>query len=180
MGAYFVRRKSGNPLYRRVLERYISMATKEGVCQAVFPEGGLSRDGRLRTPKLGILDYMLRTYDPKSDRDIVFIPVGINYDRTLEDRSLLRELDPYAEKRSNWFAIKTTLRFIWRSLILMALSRWQRFGYAWVNFGSQISMREYAHKSGVDFSQMSRDDRFREIENLAEQIMTAIKRVVPE
>jgi glycerol-3-phosphate O-acyltransferase len=32
MGAYFVRRKSGNPLYRRVLERYIHMATKEGVC----------------------------------------------------------------------------------------------------------------------------------------------------
>ena len=32
MGAYFVRRKSGNPLYRRVLERYIAMATKEGVC----------------------------------------------------------------------------------------------------------------------------------------------------
>jgi glycerol-3-phosphate O-acyltransferase len=179
MGAYFVRRKSGNPLYRRVLERYISMATKEGVCQAVFPEGGLSRDGRLRTPKLGILDYMLRTYDPKSDRDIVFIPVGINYDRTLEDRSLLRELDPYAQKRSKWFAIKTTLRFIWRSLILMALSRWQRFGYAWVNFGPQISMREYAHKSGLDFSQMSRDDRFREIENLAEQLMAAIKKVVP-
>ena len=57
MGAYFVRRKSGNPLYRRVLERYIHMATKEGVCQAVFPEGGLSRDGHLGMPKLGVLDY---------------------------------------------------------------------------------------------------------------------------
>ncbi len=83
MGAYFVRRKSGNPLYRRVLERYIHMATKECVCQAVFPEGGLSRDGRLQTPKLGVLDYMLRNYKPEMDRDIVFVPVGINYDRTL-------------------------------------------------------------------------------------------------
>ena len=92
MGAYFVRRKSGNPLYRRVLERYIHMATKEGVCQAVFPEGGLSRDGCLGNPKLGVLDYMLRNFDPLSDRDIVFIPVGLNYDRTLEDRSLLRTL----------------------------------------------------------------------------------------
>ena len=100
MGAYFVRRKSGNPLYRRVLERYIHMATKEGVCQAVFPEGGLSRDGRLGMPKLGVLDYMLRNFDPRSDRDIVFIPVGINYDRTLEDRSLLRALNPEAPKRS--------------------------------------------------------------------------------
>jgi glycerol-3-phosphate O-acyltransferase len=37
MGAYFVRRNSKNALYRRVLERYVHMATQEGVCQAVFP-----------------------------------------------------------------------------------------------------------------------------------------------
>ncbi|MBK5094780.1 MAG: 1-acyl-sn-glycerol-3-phosphate acyltransferase, partial [Deltaproteobacteria bacterium] len=45
LGAYFIRRDSGNPLYRLVLERYVSMATEAGVVQAVFPEGGLTRDG---------------------------------------------------------------------------------------------------------------------------------------
>ena len=179
MGAYFVRRKSGNPLYRRVLERYIHMATKEGVCQALFPEGGLSRDGRLGKPKLGVLDYMLRNFDPLNDRDIVFIPIGINYDRTLEDRSLLRTLDPEAPKRSSWFAIRTAVGFIRRSLILMLLSRWQRFGYAWVNFGSRISMREYCRNAGVNFSRMARDDRFAEIEKLADRLMTGIKQIVP-
>ena len=64
MGAFFVRRNSGNPLYRRILERYIHMATQEGVCQAVFLEGGLSRDGCLQAPKLGLMDYMLRRFDP--------------------------------------------------------------------------------------------------------------------
>jgi glycerol-3-phosphate O-acyltransferase len=179
MGAYFVRRKSGNPLYRRVLERYIYMATKEGVCQAVFPEGGLSRDGRLGAPKLGALDYMLRNYDSSRDRDIVFIPVGINYDRTLEDRSLLQTLDPEAPKRSSWFAIRTTLGFIRRSLILMALSRWQRFGYAWVNFGPRISMRDYCRNGEIDFSRMARDDRFSEIKKLADRLMTDIEKIVP-
>ena len=179
MGAYFVRRKSGNPLYRRVLERYIAMATKEGVCQAVFPEGGLSRDGCLRKPKLGILDYMLRNYKADADPDIVFIPVGINYDRTLEDRSLLRNLDPQAEKHSKWFAIKTTVRFIWRSLMLMILSRWQRFGYACVNFGPSISMRKYARKNNLDFSQMNRDLRFKEIEKFADKAMQDIEHVIP-
>jgi glycerol-3-phosphate O-acyltransferase len=179
MGAYFVRRKSGNPLYRRVLERYIAMATKEGVCQAVFPEGGLSRDGLLRKPKLGIFDYMLRNYDTENDRDIVFIPVGINYDRTLEDRSLLRNLDPQAEKRTRWFAIKTTLGFIRRSLVLMIMSRWQRFGYACVNFGPQFSIQQYIRQNKVDFRQMSRDVRFKEIEKLADQLMAAIKNVIP-
>lgn len=179
MGAYFVRRKSGNSLYRRVLERYIHMATKEGVCQAVFPEGGLSRDGRLQKPKLGVLDYMLRNYQPEMDRDIVFIPVGINYDRTLEDRSQLRSLDAKAPKRSRWFVIRTTLRFIRRSLILMVLSRWQRFGYACVNFGPPISMREYCRNRQIDFSRMERNLRFKEVAELADRVMAAIKKVVP-
>ena len=179
MGAFFVRRNSSDPLYRRVLERYVHMATKEGVCQAVFLEGGLSRDGRLRQPKLGFLDYMLRSYDPAKDRDIVFIPVGVNYDRTLEDRSLLRELDPDAEKRSSWFVIKTTCGFIWKSLILMILSRWQRFGYAYVNFGNPVSVRHYCKENSLDFKKLERSARFLEVENLADQIMEAIKQVVP-
>ena len=59
MGAYFVRRNSGDPLYRMVLQRYVQMATEGGVPQAMYPEGGLTVDGKLRPPKLGLLDYML-------------------------------------------------------------------------------------------------------------------------
>ena len=179
MGAFFVRRNSSDPLYRRVLERYVHMATKEGVCQAVFLEGGLSRDGLLRPPKLGFLDYMLRSYDSENDRDIVFIPVGVNYDRTLEDRSLLRALDPDAEKRSKWFVIKTTCGFICKSIYLMVLSRWQRFGYAYVNFGKHISVRQYCHDHGANFGKLERKIRFLEVERLAKQLMDAIRNSVP-
>ncbi len=180
MGAYFVRRNSSsNPLYRLVLERYVHMATKEGVCQAVFLEGGLSRDGRLQSPKLGLMDYMLRSFEPEKDRDIVFIPVGINYDRTLEDRSLVRTLDPRAEKRSRWFVIKTTFWFVWRSLVLMILSRWQRFGYAGVNFGSYISLGEFCRQRGVDFSTLDRDVRFMHVESLCKQLMLSIEKLIP-
>ncbi len=179
MGAFFVRRNSGNPLYRRVLERYIHMATQEGVCQAVFLEGGLSRDGKLQKPKLGLADYMLRGFDPKTDRDIVFIPVGINYDRTIEDRSLLRALNPEAEKRSLWFVFWTTTRFILRSIVLMMLSRWQRYGYASVNFGTPVSVKTYCRKQGVVFNALERADRFPEIEKLCKRLMGAISDVVP-
>jgi glycerol-3-phosphate O-acyltransferase len=179
MGAFFVRRKSGNALYRRVLERYIHMATGEGVCQAVFLEGGLSRDGRLRDPKLGLVDYMLRGYDPEKHRDIVFIPVGINYDRTLEDRSLLRALDPAAEKRSGWFVVRTTVRFIARSLVLMVLSRWRRYGYACVNFGTPLSARAYCREQGVLFHTLPRAERFPQVERLCRRIMNDIAGVVP-
>jgi glycerol-3-phosphate O-acyltransferase len=179
MGAYFVRRNSSNPLYRLVLERYVHMATKEGVCQAVFLEGRLSRDGRIQPPKLGLVDYMLRSFDPEADRDIVFIPVGINYDRTLEDRSLIRALDPSAEKRSRWFVIKTTMGFIWRSLVLMILSRWQRFGYACVNFGAYISAREFSQEYHINFSKIDRNTRFVYVEKLCQRLMDSIKHNVP-
>ncbi len=86
MGGYFVRRDSSNPLYRKVLARYVHMATASGVAQAVFPEGGLTRDGALRPPKLGILSYIVSGFDPNGARDVVFVPVGLNYDRVLEDR----------------------------------------------------------------------------------------------
>lgn len=179
MGAFFVRRDSGNPLYRRVLERYIHMATQQGVCQAVFLEGGLSRDGKLRPPKLGLIDYMLRQYEPDSDRDIVFIPVGINYDRTIEDRSLLRALDPSLEKRSLWFVFRTTGSFILRSLVLMMFSRWRRYGFACVNFGTPLSVKTYCREQGVDFSRLPRIQRFPEIEKLCRRLMQTIADVVP-
>ncbi|HYB52525.1 MAG TPA: 1-acyl-sn-glycerol-3-phosphate acyltransferase, partial [Thermoanaerobaculia bacterium] len=143
MGAYFVRRDSRDPLYRRVLERYVAMATGAGVTQAVFPEGGLSRDGALRPPRLGILDYMLRSFDPEGGRDIAFVPVGINYDRTFEDRSILLELDPSRRPPGAARAASTALRFIARNFWLMARNRWHRFGYACVNFGAPVSLRQY-------------------------------------
>ena len=179
MGAFFVRRNSGNPLYRRILERYIHMATQEGVCQAVFLEGGLSRDGCLHPPKLGLMDYMLRRFDPHRDRDIVFIPVGINYDRTIEDRSLLRSLDPETKRRSMWFVCRTTTGFILRNLVLMVLNRWRSYGYACVNFGAPLSIKAYCKEKKTVFSQLARKDRFPEIEALCQRLMGAIADVIP-
>lgn len=179
MGAYFVRRKSNNPLYRRVLERYVNMATHEGVCQAVFPEGGLSRDGKLREAKLGILDYMLRDFDHNHARDIVFVPIAINYDRVLEDRTLLRSLEAGVTPRSGGFVLRTTLRFIGRHVWLMLRNRWQRFGYAGVDFGKPFSMKDYCTAHQINFSHLAQSARFIEVERIAKTLMTDIALLVP-
>jgi glycerol-3-phosphate O-acyltransferase len=179
LGAYFIRRNSGSPLYRLVLERYVHMATGSGVVQAVYPEGGLTRDGALRPPKLGLLDYMVRAFHPDGERDLVFIPVGINYDRTLEDRSLLVEQDPRARGKSLPYAVGTALRFLLGNLYLMARGRWYRFGYACVNFGSPVSMREYCRPRGIDFRSMDREERFRRVEALARYLMAEVGKVIP-
>ncbi len=179
MGAFFVRRNSGNKLYRKVLERYVNMSTRAGVCQAVFLEGGLTKNGKLRDPRLGFLDYMLRDYHPVNDRDVVFIPVGINYDRVIEDRSLVRRLEKNVEKRSMWFVIKTSLSFIFKNALLSRKNRWRRFGYASVNFGEPISAKKYCEINSLDFSVLQTEERFARVEYLAEEIMKNIEKVVP-
>jgi glycerol-3-phosphate O-acyltransferase len=178
MGAYFVRRNSKDPLYRKVLERYVGMATAAGVTQAVFPEGGLSREGTLRPPKLGLLDYMVRAFDP-SGRDVAFIPVGINYDRVFEDRSFLVELDPAAPGSRRGGAFANTLRFVVHNLTLLARSKWHRFGYACVDFGSPVSLTRWAAARGVDFRALGKEERFARVEELGRELMTAVARVIP-
>jgi glycerol-3-phosphate O-acyltransferase len=126
MGAYFVRRNSGDPLYRVVLSRYVHMATMAGVTQAVFPEGSLTIDGRLRAPKFGLLDYMLKGFDADGERDVVFIPVGINYDRVLEDRTQLLKLRPGAPRPGLWRGCVVGARFCMRNLRLILGGRWHR------------------------------------------------------
>jgi len=178
MGGYFVRRSSGDPLYRMVLQRYVQMATEAGVPQAVYPEGGLTVDGRLRPPRLGLLDYMLKALDPAGERDLVFIPVGINYDRVLEDRTSLDRATG-VPRPGVLYVIGRTAAFVGRNLKLMATGRWYRFGYACVNFGTPLSMREYVRENRLDFRALGEADRRREVERLGERLMERIARIVP-
>jgi glycerol-3-phosphate O-acyltransferase len=178
-GAYFVRRDSKDPLYRRVLERWVAMATANGVPQAVYPEGGLSRDGALRPPKLGLLDYMLRGFDPKGPRDLVFVPVGVNYDRVLEDRTLLLDRSPAQGRASRSDTLGATLRFLWRNLRLLVANEWHRFGYACVCFGSPVSTRAWLAGKGLDLLTAAREARFAAVEELAGDLMARIARIIP-
>src|SRR5262245_37774669 len=171
MGAYFVRRNSKDELYRRVLERYIVMATEAGVPQAVFPEGGLTRDGRMREPKLGAIDYMMRGFRVDGERDLVFVPLGINYDRVLEDRTLLRSIDPAALRRGRIGSLATLAGFLLHNLWLALRSQWYRFGYACVNFGAPVSMRAYCRSRGLDFHRLAGEERRREMTALGAHLM---------
>ncbi|MEC3861533.1 1-acyl-sn-glycerol-3-phosphate acyltransferase [Mesobacterium sp. TK19101] len=163
MGAFFIRRKSRNALYRRVLARYVQMATANGVTQALFPEGGLSLDGALAEPKLGLLKYLTDDLD-LSDRDLIFIPVALNYDRVLEDTVLIRAHK--AGTRRFQARISKVLGAVLKQLWLRITRRFHRFGYAAVSFGTPLSLRAFpAGQASPDL--------------LAETLMARIAEVVP-
>jgi glycerol-3-phosphate O-acyltransferase len=182
MGAFFVRRNSGDALYRTVLSRYVQMATAAGVTQAVFPEGGLTVDGRLRPPKYGLLDYMLKDFDERlgdGRRDLVFIPVGLNYDRVLEDRSQLLKLRPQGARPGRLRVLVTAAAFNLRHIWLALQGRWHRFGYACVNFGTPISMRAWCAEHQLHLPALGEDERHAVVGRVAEHLMGAIGAVVP-
>ena len=179
LGAYFVRRNSGDPLYRAVLSRYVQMATEAGVPQALFPEGGLTIDGALRPPKFGLLDYMVKGFDAQGGSDLVFIPVGINYDRVLEDRSQLLKLSPERPRAGMARALGTTLRFVLHNLWLILTRRWYRLGYACVNFGSPVSLRRHIQSHGIDFTRLDDEARKPVVAALGQRLMEAIGQVMP-
>lgn len=165
-GAYFIHRRGGNALYRRVLARYVQMATDEGVTQAIFPEGRLSLDGRIAAPRLGLLDYIVEGYRRDHARDVVFMPVALAYDRVLEDRLLVEAAQTGVRRfRARPLAIgRFVLGYLWSRLT----RRQGRFGYAAVSFGPPVSLGAFLATAPDPTT-----------EALAAHLMDEVRRVVP-
>ncbi len=163
MGAYFIRRGERNALYRKVLARYVQMATEEGTTQAIFPEGGLSLNGRVGPAKLGLLSYIVDGWQP-GGRDVVFVPVGLAYDRVLEDRVLVEAAEAGTRRFRN-LPFRTALhavRYLWARF----RGRTKGFGTAAAGFGAPVSLRDHLAAGAT-------------VEALGERLMAAIAAVVP-
>lgn len=176
MGAYFIRRKSRNDLYRRVLAAYMRLATQGGATQAMFPEGGLSLDGALAPPRMGLLKYIVAAGDAagtqgdQTERDVIFVPVALNYDWVLEDK-ILTSAARAGERRFR-ARIGVVMARMLRQLWLWLTRRYHRFGYAAVNFGRPLSLHAFAQTRPA-----GREDQL--TQDLGEELMQRIGSAVP-
>lgn len=188
-GGYFLRRNFRDPLYHTVLRRYLQLIVRHGVTQGLFPEGGLSRDGRPREPKIGLLDAMVSmAAEPGFDREIVFVPVALNYDRVLEDRVLLREAKgatqpTRAEKLSSLARVAAGLvPNLVMGLARLVSGRLQRFGYASVSCGDPLPLGEFARLRGLTAASLAalpKEQRRAQVAALANEIMHSLSRATP-
>lgn len=169
LGGYFIRRKSrstpeARALYRKVLARYVQLATQAGVTQAVFPEGGLSLTGAIGEPRLGILSYIIEDFDPNG-RNVVFVPVALNYDRVLEDRFLIKA-DETGKRRFRpplFTVLSGVTGYLWARL----RGKMTTFGTANVSFGQPLSMRDFSQTTSAD------------AKIVGQELMTRIAGVIP-
>ncbi len=179
-GSYFIRRQYREPLYHTVLERYVQLITRHGVTQGIFPEGGLTRDGALRPVKIGLLDYIVRTLeDPAFDRDIWLVPVGINYDRVLEDRSLIKERIVGARRPPRLAQLGTVLSFLGWNLLRLLTGQLRRYGRVSVAFGSPLSVRSWLAHEPRGILGLPRQERLPHVQRLGELALARIGAVVP-
>lgn len=179
-GSYFVRRGFREPLYHAVLERYVHLITKNRVTQGFFPEGRLSRDGRLAPPKLGLLDYVCRTLlDPEFTSDIWFVPVAINFDRVLEDRALIRELVDERDRPGRLSQVWTVAGYLASNAFRLLTGRLKRYGRAAVNFGAPLSLRQWLQAAGPPVLELPKEQRLAELETLARELMARIGAIIP-
>jgi glycerol-3-phosphate O-acyltransferase len=177
-GSYFVRRRFREPLYHTVLERYVQLITRNGVTQGIFLEGGLTRTGRLQTPKLGLLDYLTRTAaDPDFTKNIWLIPVAINYDRVLEDRSLIAE-QRGASRPARVRQLASLGHFLFNNFLRLISGNLKRYGRVAVNFGTPVSLGDWL-KANPGTLDSPPEDRLPRLKSLADEIMRRIEDIMP-
>ncbi|MEX2154637.1 MAG: 1-acyl-sn-glycerol-3-phosphate acyltransferase [Gemmatimonadaceae bacterium] len=180
-GAYFVRRRYKERLYHTVLERYVQLITRQGVTQGIFLEGGLTRDGKLRAPKIGLLDYVLGIAREPSYRSRLYVvPVAVNYDRVLEDRSLLLELakGEGRARPSRLSQMADVSHFLIWNLGRLLTRRWKRYGRAAVVVGRPMSLEPWFERE-PDLFTLPRPARLAKVQAFSDQVMDRIGHLVP-
>ena len=178
-GAYFVRRGFREPLYHTVLERYVQLITCNGVTQGIFLEGGLTKNGVFRSPKLGLLDYVAQTtLDPAFDRDIWLVPVAINYDRVLEDRTLIRELIDEDDRPGRPRQMLSVIHYLFSNILRLFTGRLKRYGRVAVNFGTPVSLRQWSSENPGTLL-LPKQERLSRLHGLADEVMNRIAAIMP-
>jgi glycerol-3-phosphate O-acyltransferase len=92
-GAFFMRRTfKGDALYKAVFYEYVRNLCKDHEIMEFFIEGTRSRTNKMIIPKYGFMSVCSRVFFEKEVEDITFVPVTLNYTRTLEGETFPGEL----------------------------------------------------------------------------------------
>ncbi|HEV7863119.1 MAG TPA: glycerol-3-phosphate 1-O-acyltransferase [Acidimicrobiia bacterium] len=131
-GVVFIRRSvKDDAVYKLALRQYLGYLVERRYNLEWYLEGGRSRTGKLRPPRLGVLSYLVDAFGERGVDDVLLVPVSIAYDQLAEVSAMAAE-EHGAEKKPE--SLAWMLRYI--------RSQGQRLGKAYVNLGEPISLRQ--------------------------------------
>jgi len=139
MGAFFIRRQfGGDRLYSATVEAYVRRLIRDGHTLEVFIEGGRSRTGKALRPQLGLLGMVLDAALAVQNREVLFVPISIGYERIVETGAYGRELIG-GEKQ------KEDAAGLMRSAGVLK----NRYGRINIQFGQPLSVEDLCQEQGV-------------------------------
>ncbi len=131
-GAFFIRRSfRGKKLYSTVFRQYVKSLVSEGYTIEFFIEGGRTRTGKPVFPKLGFLSYLIEALEEGYHKDLIVVPIAINYDRILEERTYVQELKGKQKKNESVSSVLESRHFLKR-----------KYGKVYVSFNKPFSIKE--------------------------------------
>lgn len=164
-GIFFIRREfKTNEPYKFVLRQYIDYLLEKRFALEWYVEGGRSRSGKLREPRLGLLAYIVDAYQRGITDDVVLIPVSIAYDQITDVAAYT------AEQRGEK---KESESFVWALKFITGLKK--RHGSIHIRFGEPLWVSEHIDRS-LD---LSSPEGHLALPKLAFDISTRINDVTP-
>jgi glycerol-3-phosphate O-acyltransferase len=131
-GIFFIRREfKTNEPYKFVLRQYIDYLLEKRFALEWYIEGGRSRSGKLREPKLGLLAYVADAYQRGITNDVILVPVSIAYDQ-------ITDVGSYAEEQRG--GKKEAESFAWAVKFMGSLRR--QNGRIYIRFGEPLALSE--------------------------------------
>lgn len=114
-GAFNLDEKNMNsPLFRAVVDGYVFALMKNNQLVELYLEQRRSRSGKVQAANEALFDHIISVYFNSigiTKKDIVFVPVTINYDRVIEADSFPLELLGESVKRQSPFKIIKQIMF---------------------------------------------------------------------
>ncbi|MBI3149229.1 MAG: glycerol-3-phosphate 1-O-acyltransferase PlsB [Betaproteobacteria bacterium] len=112
-GAFFLRRSfKGEPLYAAVFHEYLHQMLARGFPLEYFIEGGRSRSGRMLAPKAGLLGMTVRSFLREHTRPLVLVPIYLGYERLLEGKGFVEELQGRPKERESIWSLLSAWRLL--------------------------------------------------------------------
>ena len=133
-GLIFIRRSTrDDPVYPAMLRLYLGYLLRRRANLEWYFEGGRTRTGKLRPPKMGVLKWLVDAFQANeaSAGDVLLVPVAIVYDQQHEVSALSLE---------EGGGTKTPESLTW--VVRFARAQSRRRGRAHVRFGPTVSLRD--------------------------------------
>ncbi|XP_050509840.1 dihydroxyacetone phosphate acyltransferase [Diabrotica virgifera virgifera] len=133
-GAFFMRRTYTNDnLYWTTFREYVyQLVTKGDLPMEFFIEGTRSRSNKSLPPKYGVLSMALKAFFFSQVPDILFVPIGISYDRILEESLFAFELLGVPKPKESTSGLFKSMKILK-----------ENFGNIYLHMDEPISVKEY-------------------------------------